>query len=387
MKILFFGIGPTAEVLEERLRPCCSIIGYTDSRSEILLYKGKRFYRLEEIGNIEFDYLVITLVNRRSALEIAAMLEEQYGIPDEKIISYYAYANHELYSIMLNATARTDYNCMIFGNSHAQCGIITKYLSMNAINFSVPSQDIYGNYRTFQRIIKEYGDKFSQLKYVIIDLYDYNYLNCDTSLSSWCFYYIAANGIMDKHNYEHNENYRGGISFEQQLLDKCGIIRNSQKSSILESIFSVNEGNIDRSNIDINRNHIGKNEPLMEEKILGSLVQKRFENTIKENKALLDQFLMEIRTIAPKAAIIVTLIPRYITMERVCAAFMEEWKKELYEFVFELDKKYKIFFFDNKNNTSISGNPYFYKDIAHLNTTGGICFTTILNEYLRQIDN
>lgn len=87
----------------------------------------------------------------------------------------------------------------------------------------------------------------------------------------------------------------------------------------------------------------------------------------------------------PKAQIIFTMLPRYITMEQVSEVFMSEWKKELYDFIFKLQEKYHILFWDMKTDKSISGNPYFYKDICHLNTVGGICMTSMLNEYIRYI--
>lgn len=389
MKLLFFGIGIATEYLEERLKPGSDIIGYTDSRSDITVYKGKKFYQLEKIKELVFDYVIITSDNCKIALNITDMLEKHYQIPEEKILPYFVYANHELYSIVLNSDNGNEYEGIVFGNSHARDGILTRYLCVKSVNFSISSQDIYGNYRTFQKVVGEYGYKFSNLKYVLIDLYDYNYLNYDTSLSSEMFNYICSNGIIEEHNFRYNENFNlyGGNSFEQQLLERIGISNNSTKCKVLESIFAVNEGVIAKSNTEIYRNRscIGKNVPLIEEKILGSLVCKRFERTIKENKRLLSEFIKDIKTFYPRAQVIFTLIPRYITMEQVNEVFMAEWKKELYEFVTELKEKYHTLFFDMKTNRSISGNPFFYQDICHLNTVGGISLTSILNEYIRNI--
>lgn len=276
MRILFFGIGIAAETLEERLKPECNVIGYTDSRSDITVYKGKRFYRLEEIKELVFDYVIITSDNCQVALKITDMLEKRYQIPEEKLLPYYVYANHEWYSILLNADKGNAFECMVFGNSHARDGILTKHLCLKSVNFSVSSQDIYGNYRTFQKVVREYGYKFLNLKYVLIDLYDYNCLNYDTSLSMEIFNYISSNGIIDEHNFRNNKNFRirGEGSFEQQIWGKIGISKEPLYSKVIESIFFVNEGIIEKSNIDIynNRRCITNNEPLMEEKILGSLV-------------------------------------------------------------------------------------------------------------------
>lgn len=388
VKVLFYGIGVTTERLEERLNTNCDIIGYTDSRSAITTYKGKKFYGLEEISGLEYDYIIISSDKNRTALEIAVILEKRYGIAKDKILPYYVYANRELYSILLNRPGTDGYECMVFGNSHARDGILTKYLQVNAINFSTSSQDIYGNYRVFQKVIREYKHKFAKLRYVIIDLYDYNVLNYDTSLSKEIFNYIDGNGIMEKHNFDNNRNFTGGGYFEEQVANLLGIVQDFQKSEILDTIFKINEGQLDNAITSIyeNRNFITKNEPLLEEKILGSLVENRFECTVEENKALLDGFVREIKTFNPEIKIIFTLIPRYITMERVGRLFMTGWRNELYGFLAALNRKYSTFFFDMKENKSISGNNYFYKDVCHLNTAGGICLTSILNEYISQIE-
>lgn len=159
MKLLFFGIGIATEYLEERLKPGSDIIGYTDSRSDITVYKGKKFYQLEKIKELVFDYVIITSDNCKIALNITDMLEKHYQIPEEKILPYFVYANHELYSIVLNSDNGNEYEGIVFGNSHARDGILTRYLCVKSVNFSISSQDIYGNYRTFQKVVGEYGYK------------------------------------------------------------------------------------------------------------------------------------------------------------------------------------------------------------------------------------
>lgn len=207
-KILFWGIGITAECLEKRLKSDCDVVGYVDSRADLAVYKDKKFYKPEDIRNVVFDYIVITSDNGQTALNIAKEIERKYQIPKEQILPYYVYARHELYSIMLDVEDRNEYECMVFGNSHARDGILANYCNLKTINFSISSQDIYGNYKTFQKVISQYGYKFSKLRYVIIDLYDYNCLNYDTSLSTEIFNYIFANGIIDKHNFEYNCNFK-----------------------------------------------------------------------------------------------------------------------------------------------------------------------------------
>lgn len=393
MKVLFWGIGIAADCLEERLKSNCELIGYVDDRANISVYKGKRFYTPEQINDLLFDYIVITSDRAKAALSIAETLESRYKIPKEKILPYYVYARHELYYILLNNDDQNEYECMVFGNSHARDGILPKYCIFKTINFSVSSQDIYGNYKTFQRVISEYGYKFPDLKYVVIDLFDYNYLNLDTSLSSLFFDYIASNGLIDRHNFEYNQNFKNLDevkieSFEEQLKEKTGLICSPVMTEILESIFIKNEGKtaeINEKKYD-NRNCIKRMEPLLVNRLSGSLVQKRFENTVKENKKLLEEFIQAIQGFNPKTKIILTLIPKYITMEQVGNLYRIEWKKELYEFISELKNKYHVFFFDMKAEEKISSNNNFYWDICHLNTLGGICMTSILNEYIQKIE-
>ena len=127
---------------------------------------------------------------------------------------------------------------------------------------------------------------------------------------------------------------------------------------------------------------ISPDTPLETNKFLGKVVLNRYDKTIEENIAIMNEFLGKIKEDYPNAKIILTLIPRFVTMEKALELHMSEWKKEFESIINTLTTKYGAEFINFKNEVSISGNHRFYNDICHLNTIGGRCLTSLLNQYL-----
>ena len=125
------------------------------------------------------------------------MLIEKYRIEEKKIIPFSIYAKSEIVENLTVTVNEVD--GIILGNSHAYCGYITDYLDGRFINLACPSQGIYHNYKVFQR----YCEKMTtDLRYIVFDLYDYNFFNSDISLTKGLFDYIYWGGIKCKGNYD-----------------------------------------------------------------------------------------------------------------------------------------------------------------------------------------
>lgn len=149
MKILLYGIGKDLEDVEKRIRQEHEIIGYMDSFAKIKKYRGKAFYDLSNIKNLYFDYVIITLKDRKIAWEIQEMLVGEYGILLERIIPFYVYANREVWSIKMNNHELENVQGLIFGNSLAAIGYLEEELDIPFINLAIPSQDLYYCYHVF----------------------------------------------------------------------------------------------------------------------------------------------------------------------------------------------------------------------------------------------
>lgn len=381
-KIIILGLGSTAEVIERKLSKEHKIVGYSDSRAKIKIYKGKPFIPFERLQNSVFDYIIITTQNREVAFQLWETLIQEYKIEKNKIIPFYIYADSERYRNVMNRW-QGELVGIILGNSHARDGILTDYLSFPFVNFAMGSQDIYSCLKIFQRCIKEYPDKLSNLKIVLMDLWDYNCFNWDCSMTSKFASYLSGGGVIDRHNYEKNKNCKS--SFMDDLRNNLHIINDKMVKTEIKKLFADCSGRGDFSGIEWEREHkyIEKTEPIPMKRFFADVVKKRFDSTIKENKENIEKLCREIKNYNSEIKIVFILIPRYITIEEVLKPFMKEWKAEFEEYMGEICKKYDASFWDLKSRTDISGNNYFYYNISHLNIAGGISLTSIIDEYLK----
>lgn len=163
------------------------------------------------------------------------------------------------------------------------------------------------------------------------------------------------------------------LYYEYQVFCKC-IRRYSKLLRNLEYII-----------IDL-YDYIEINEPLSAYLLNGSIVNNRYDSTIYENKIILENFIREIREWNPHMKIILTLIPRYITMERITEQILLSWKIEFLNIVKRFCDQYNLYFFNYKYKKEISENHIFYADIQHMNTIGGKALSAILDEDLKKLD-
>ena len=382
MRILLYGIGKDLENIEKKVKKKHEIIGYMDSYAKIKKYRGKLFYELCNIKSLNFDYIVITLKDRKIAWEIQEMLVVQYEIPLDKIIPFYVYANRELWDIKMRNYELEKIQGLIFGNSLAATGFLEEELDIPCINLAVSSQDLYYCYRVFSQCIELYGERFCNLKYIVIDLYNYMVFNLDISRGRDILGYMYSGGIYDEHNFRFNKNYDNTLKHE--MFTKFYIILKDEKQSLMQEIFSDWDTEYDQSSY--NRwNHISRDAMLRSEQIIGSSITKRFEDTLQENIHILECFMKDIRKFNENIKVIFTLIPQYMAMEKASKPFMDKWKDEFYRLITKKCERYHGLFWNFKTCEEISKNHMFYYDEMHLNTVGARAMSEILNEKMKQI--
>ena len=285
MKLILYGLGQGLNLVENKIKKEHQIVGYMDSYSELTFFRDKPFYRLENIHQILFDFIIITIQEKKTAYKVFDMLIKDYNISEKCVVPFYVYANYELFDIKMKNCDLGNLQGLIFGNSLAGCGFLEEELSIPFLNLSVSSQDIYYSYKTFKRCIVNYGKQIKNLHYVIIDLYDYYYFNLDTSMTSYAIDYICSGGCLDEHNFIRNYNYKK--TFHEELFDMCYIF---EKPEILNEIFENIDVKDDVLHATSRWRHIEKKNTLAAGPIIGSPVLKRSEKTIKENVSLLNLF-------------------------------------------------------------------------------------------------
>lgn len=217
MDIIIYGLCATTDYVEDRILKEHNVVGYTDSYAEISIYKGKPFYRLKDIDKVQFDCCVIVLENRKIAWQVRETLINEIGIDEQRVIPFFIYAESECFRIHMRECGY-DTQGLILGNPHVFYGILTDYLSMPAMKLAASSQDIFQSYKTITSSIETYRDKLENLKWVLVDLYDYNELNYDLSLSSVMFSNLALGGVMEEHNFRANKMY--SLPFAEEVFER-----------------------------------------------------------------------------------------------------------------------------------------------------------------------
>lgn len=384
MKILLYGIGKDLDNVEKKVRKEHEIVGYMDSFAKIKEYRGRTFYELYSINSLEFDYLVITLKDRKIAWEIQEMLVGQYGIPLEKIIPFYVYANRELWRIKMYNNELEKVQGLIFGNSFALAGFLEDELDIPFLNLAVSSQDLYYCYRVFCQCMEQYGRRLRNLKYIVIDLWNYMEFNLDTSQGRDILGYLYGGGIHDEHNFSFNKHYSDTL--ENTMFTEYHIVLTDQKQKFMQEIFSdwnveeINESSYNRWT------HIPNDTKMRAAQVINVRITKKHEDIFQENIIILERFMKAIRKNNADMKIIFTLIPQYLAIEKGLQPFITTWKDEFDKIVTDICERYHALFWNFKDFKEISENHMFYYDELHLNTIGARAMSAILNQKLNQID-
>ena len=121
------------------------------------------------------------------------------GYPAEKVLDgwriYRSFYPKEKYARILSNPQIGKLDGIVLGISHAEEGIRSSLLPGRAANFASSSQDLYFNYFTAQKIWEEYPDKVSDLKYVVIDMFDYTYFNFESMLTGATIDFFRTSGL------------------------------------------------------------------------------------------------------------------------------------------------------------------------------------------------
>ena len=381
MRIILYGIGKGMQYIKTRLSPDVEIVGYSDSYVCLESFCGIRFIKPENIANCDFDYVVLTMTDRKVALKLADELEKKYGIRDNTIIPFFCCCNTEKYRLKLNRSDAKDTKYLILGNSHSFYGILDNCFMGSCINLSVRAQDIYFEYCVLNKAL----EKLENLKCIIIDLFDYTLFNVDTSLGRYIDLYYLEGGILLPHNLANNENfgnYGNGFEesglFEEFMYSICSI--DVTKKGIadrltkdLDLFWSTDPANnwihVDANKLDLDSIYVYSG-------------KKRYERTIKNN---IELFTNMIDTIKNKGIrIVFTILPRYFATDNMMKQFLGEWEEEFFSIINRIKKEFQIPLLNYKYS-EIAHNDRFFCDESHLNTVGAYAQTFVLCDDLKRL--
>ena len=313
----------------------------------------------------------------------------------DKVLDFYRIAHASLPRmtadrIMMNRSV-SHYETVALGLSHAEMGIVPDQMMSPIANLAVSGQDIFYNYEQLKYCITKYPEKFTDLKNVIIDMFDYTYFNYDTSLSRNAItYFFESGGILIAHHFDSNNNmtidfnsvlnsieayhYRRVTGNQVLIWDKL----------IVPDIFGapLYKG---YTTMPFLANRTGKFIPNEDNAISflnTSLIHKKHPETIKENETLFLSMLEYLYGLNPEMNIHLVLFPQHISSYKDGDHLMEQWKEYFYDKISEYKSMFHTISFHDFKYCDISYDSNLFADIDHLNYEGAILFTQMLNKLI-----
>lgn len=142
MKVIIYGLDRSRKVVERNLRDNCEIVGCCDDFYKLGDYSDKNLITLDEIKNIDFDYIIISSMNEERVEEINNKLICA-GIEKYKILKFFSFYK-ELCTYLLELPLKrchrilsnmgNDIEGVILGISHGAVDINPKYLDKKFCN-------------------------------------------------------------------------------------------------------------------------------------------------------------------------------------------------------------------------------------------------------------
>lgn len=396
MNVVIYGLGSKSKFVSSKIKNKHKIIGYTYNKTNEKRFNDIKFYELDELDSLNYDYIILAIDSEKACEVIKEYLNNKFKVNPSKIVDFYYLYNHGVSTqkvdrVMQNPNNKDGYDGIILGVSHGAVGINPKLLKGNFCNLAASSQDIYYNLKTLEYCIENYYEKIKNLKYAILDIFDYNYLNYDVSLTSDLINYLSWGGYnLDYHNYNQNKNF--DLSVEEELakinskiIKPLSIEERNLRDTLFENLYINSQLKMFRDFASPEQRS-KKVEKGFNDYCLPDYMPKygseRFDKTIKENKVYFEETLKNLCKINPNIKLYFIIIPRYETVEKVHKTKYAHWKVEYEEFIYSLRSNYNFTYLNFKDCKEISSHNEYYQDVAHLNYDGATAFTKLLDKYI-----
>lgn len=367
-RIVIFGGGSTAKRVIRGIRKNVEVISFLDNDSKKWgqKFEGININKPEYIKQIEYDFIVI--LSQEDYMIYSQLLS--MGVKKEKIfryVTFFIFINNILKNkISLYEKNREKFEILVTGLSYFVEGINVDILSKGCINFSYDSQDLYYDYKIAKYLIE---NKNSIFKYCIIGLSYYSF-QYDLSLSNMKnnvnIYYDV---FKDSHNFyiKDRKFIENKIKVKEEMNIAYKIFNVSYKNvngSDIYGIYFNNESFIEFKD-EKNKQEIG----LMQAE---KDCNKNYPNTVSENIKIIKEYLYLLKSHNIKPIIVVCPTSKYYYNN-----FSDVIKEEFFSIINNLRKEFTFQFIDYFDSNEFDDGDF--RDVSHLNTSGGDKFTQILN--------
>ena len=341
----------------------------------------------------EDNYEFILISSEGKADWLLDIIVGTYGVEKKRVLKFwnmYEAFLPELVCDRVCSNPRTSiYEGIILGISHSEVGIFTEKLKYPFCNLAVSSQDLFYQSKTLEHVLNTYPEKFKNLKYAIIDLYDYRYFNYDTSLSTSALKYISFGGYnKDSHNFEQNKNfnfsyedaiahiyklkYKGIETFHENLWET------DFKGADIITNYKGYRGNFDLSN----RFRVVSENDIASFNYQAGSIRKIHHKTIEENIEILKHIFNTLIKQNPNMKIYTIIIPKFIETEINLSNNMAKFVPIFKDIINEMHNCYEFEMLDFNNLSDLSFEKLFYYDAENLNYFGATWLTDRLNDLI-----
>jgi len=343
--------------------------------------------RADDIDYV-FSFIMRDYLKREELADWVLKELVRIGWPVEKVFDgwkiYRSLYPRERYARILSNSNIKKLDGLVFGISYAVAGIRSSYLPGCVVNCASVSQDLYFNYYTAQKIWEMFPQKVSELKYVVIDMFDYTYFNYYTMLTGATVDFFIKSGINCPKEFDEITNKCVAMSAEElnALLKKLWPSSNEYEKSIFQKIFGDMISQDEHAYCDYLLGH--RNKMIPEYVIeaykkcatVASIQIDIFEETIERNIRYLTSLLKFLLEKKPEIKIFLCLLPKYKMVEDFEAnLFGNNWKDFFEETLVKLKVQYPFIYLNYKKDLEISANKGNYQDLEHLNYAGSVHFT------------
>ncbi len=381
-------IAPCVKSLAEKgvdYRVCGDYIADVDFGDE------QNVISIDDISAELYDFAVVA--DKAYSELIYRLLASTKGFPEERILNFGKMYNASLPPmvcdrVMMNPKQES-YEGIILGISHTEVGIQADRLKAPFCNLAVSSQDIYYQLKTLEHCLENYPEKLKNLKYAIVDFYDYYYFNYDTSLSMSAVNYISYGGYLnDPHHFAVNKNFKGSHEAYVKHFDDLKLAGISEDNILVwNEFFSDVHKYTDFEgfcgNFDLNNRFREVTEAdINNYKYTGGSMSKIFPETVKENVAAMKKLLSLLKSVNKDIKIYAVIVPKYIETEVRQSQHIAKFIDMFEGIVAELQQEFEFTMLDFKKMSDISNNRQYFYDAAHLNYFGARYFTDELNRII-----
>lgn len=341
----------------------------------------------------DFNGLII-VTEKNNAEQIQDYIVNYLGVKRERVILFWKLYNSKIPlmtcdRIMQNPNNQ-NFDGIILGLSHIEVGIVKERLKANFANLAVSSQDMYYQCKTLEHCVENYYEKIKNIKYAIIDVYDYHYFNFNTSFSKSAVNYLLYGGYnLDPHDYEKNPLFN--IPF-QAVINRLQARKTEGLTEtdfvIWENLFSDiyelagYEGFCSDYDKLHTRMRVVSPDDVKNYEYGRSTITKLHKENVTGNINALKRMLQIFKLINPKIKIYTVIVPKYIEVEALDASGISFHEEFFGKVIKELQEEFGFTHLDFKKLSDISACKNLYHDAAHLNYFGALQFTEELNKHI-----